>query len=661
MLKAATLFLVCLYLSVPAPSVAGELAPGLVHFLADKTGDDEVKVLVSLRDQVDISALQHEFRLAKTSRPARHRIVVEQLQVLAERTQGPLIDELSARQQQGQIRGWATHWLLNSVVVTGTVDAILALTERSDVDRVELDLKVSLEAPVGHSAVSAKTGGAKGIGTTEGVLAVRAPQVWRVFGITGQGTIVGCLDTGVDGEHIALRDRWRGNFAPAAECWLDIVDFGDATPVDRHYHGTHVMGTLCGVAPDDTIGVAPGAVWIACNGINQPIGSELDNDIIRALEWFADPDGDAQTMDEVPDVVQNSWSVNEGFEGYYDCDSRWWDVIDHCEAAGCVLVFAAGNNGPQPNSIGSPADRGATPTSCFSVGSTLRTPPYEISSFSSRGPTNCDSEYPIKPELVAPGTEIYSTKPGGGYQLLNGTSMAGPHVAGVVALMRTADPDIDVVTIKEILMATATDLGETGEDDTYGHGLVDAYAAVVAVLGPIGVAEGRVTDPTTGLPITGAEVRDVGGYNRQVTDGDGHYRLILTAGEHLLEVTEFGYFEATQSVSVLANQTTTADVQLSTKPRALLYGHVFGPDDFGVPAATVTALDTPLAPVTSTSDGYYEISLPIDDVYTLLSRAPDLGAVEQTVYFAGVTELNFRLPILSVEDFETGDFVSYPW
>ena len=211
---------------------------------------------------------------------------------------------------------------------------------------------------------------------------------------------------------------------------------------------------MTGLAADDTIGVAPGAEWIASNVINQGAGGGFDNDIIDCFEWFTDPDGNPITMDDVPDVVQNSWGVNEGF-GYPDCDSRWWAVIDACEAAGPVIVFAAGNEGPGATTLRSPADRATTLYNCFSVGATNHTSPFTIAGFSSRGPAgpNCGPvENRVKPEVSAPGVSIYSAAPGGGYQYMDGTSMACPHVAGVVALMRSANPNVDVITIKQVLM-----------------------------------------------------------------------------------------------------------------------------------------------------------------------------------------------------------------
>ena len=96
------------------------------------------------------------------------------------------------------------------------------------------------------------------------------------------------------------------------------------------------MGTMTGLAPDDTIGVAPGAEWIAATPSTRAPTPASTTTSSTAFQWFADPDGNPGTIDDVPDVVQNSWGVNEGFAGYVDCDSRWWTAIDDCEAAGVV-------------------------------------------------------------------------------------------------------------------------------------------------------------------------------------------------------------------------------------------------------------------------------------------------------------------------------------
>jgi subtilisin family serine protease len=639
---------------------AGALSPGLADYISNLGESDQVKVLVVLSDQADVKALDRELHDRAAPLAERHGQVVTALQRAAARTQAPLLADLDRFRTKGEVSGWTSHWLVNAVVLKGTVGAIKQLAQREDVERIELDLVVSPIEPV-SGEVKTRDPGAKGIGMTDGIRAIQADRVWRELGVTGAGAIVGNLDTGVDGSHPALSARWRGHFAPTAECWLDVADLGDSTPVDQHYHCTHVMGTITGLAPDDTIGVAPGALWVASNAINQSTGSEFDNDIIASLEWFADPDGNPGTSDEVPDVVQNSWGVNEDFTGYYDCDSRWWDAIDNCEAAGCVLTWSAGNEGSGSGTIRSPADRAASPTNAFSVGSTIRVAPYTISDFSSRGPSGCGGPYAVKPEVCAPGEDIYSAEPGGGYQYLSGTSMAGPHVAGVVALMRSANPSVDVTTIKEILMATATDLGTAGEDNTYGHGLVNAYDAVLAVLDGIGGVEGIVTNSKTALPIAGSTVSDVGGYNTQSTDGNGYYRMILSAEDHTLEYRAFGYDTATQIVTVVEDDTVTANMVLDPSPTDLLGGFVFGPTGELVVGAVVEVLGTPVVPVSTDGDGYYEVVLPVGDTYSVRASAAGLGADQQTVMFDGAMQVNFHLPERFVDDFESGGFLIYPW
>ena len=157
-----------------------------------------------------------------------------------------------------------------------------------------------------------------------------------------------------------------------------MIGSNPSFPVDLNGHGTHTTGTMTGLASDDTIGVAPAAEWIAVNAIDQGPGPGLDVDVLACLQWFTDPDGDPGTIDDMPDVVQNSWRINENFPGsppYVDCDSRWWAAIDACEAAGVVHVWATGNEGPGASTVRSPGDRATTIYDSFSVGSTSHSPP----------------------------------------------------------------------------------------------------------------------------------------------------------------------------------------------------------------------------------------------------------------------------------------------
>jgi hypothetical protein len=372
---------------------------------------------------------------------------------------------------------------MNLVVVSATKAELYRIADRPEVEAIEGNFKPTLIEPV----TGPSDPPIAGIGVTNSLRAINADLVWYNLGITGYGRLIGGLDTGVDGDHPALTERWRGNWHPWQECWRDALGGGTTYPVDNHGHGTHTMGTMCGLgeATVDTVGVAWEAQWIADNSINQGVGSEFDNDVLDAFQWFADPDGDPGTTDDVPDVVQNSWGIDARFGGdYQDCDYRWQAVIEACEAAGVVVTFSAGNEGPSPQTHRSPANICNSPTVNFSVGAVdaeYYSWPYPICSFSSRGPSDCDG-VTKKPEVVAPGYYVYSCYNNGGYTRMSGTSMAGPHVAGVVALMRQANPNADVQTIKQVLMNTARDEGTTGEDNDYGWGCIDAYEAVLAVM-----------------------------------------------------------------------------------------------------------------------------------------------------------------------------------
>jgi subtilisin family serine protease len=641
-------------------ALAGVITPGLESQMQLLKGDDEVKVLVVLRDQADINVMNRQLHDSRASRQLRHETVLGALQDAAARSQGALLDDLQAGQRSGGIRGYTPHWLINAVVVVGTVDAIRELALRDDVEVIESDLRVELIEPI-HDEKATPPGGYRAIGMAPGVDAIKAPRVWNELGIDGTGVVVGIMDTGVDGTHPALSARWRGLFAAPSACWLDNSGQGTPNfPVDNHYHGTHVMGTVTGQALNDTIGVAPGALWIAANTINQGVGTAFDNDVIQSLEWFADPDGNPLTTDDVPCVVQNSWGVYEGL-GYADCFSYWWTAIDNCEAAGVVLTWSAGNEGAGAGTLRSPADRAASPYNAFSVGSTQNYAPFEISDFSSRGPSGCGGAYAMKPEVSAPGSHIYSAQPGGGYQYLDGTSMAGPHVAGVVALMCASNPDLDVETVKQVLMETALDRGVPGEDNTYGHGFINAYEAVLAVMGGLGTISGTVTDIATGLPLAGVHVGVVDRPVSRVTGADGHFEFMLPVGQWTLTFDVFGYGDETLVVEVLENQTVDGSIAMTALPTAVLSGVVYDFEGATVQGATIHVLDTPLAPVNSGVGGVYSITLPAGATYDVVARAAGYGADQHTINFQGSMTLDFTLPELTAEDFESGNFLMYPW
>jgi len=625
--KIPMILLAALLAAVPA--VAGQLHPALEAQLAAKTDGAPVKALVVLRDQADVATLDWQLHSQKATLAERHVTVIEALKNVAKATQPALVADLEARQGRGEVLGFTPHWLINAVVVTATPSAIREIAARDDVDVVEPNLEPELIEPVeAYDAGDLTTE----IGITPGLVSINARRVWDELGIRGEGTLVGNIDTGVQGSHPALADRWRGNFAPWQECWLDVLDNGTEFPADFGGHGTHVMGTMCGLAPDDTIGVSPESQWIATNAIDQGVNPDFDNDILLSLAFMTDPDGDPTTLDDVPDVVQNSWGVMEAF-GYPDCDSRWWDAIDACEAAGVVITWSAGNEGPSASSLRSPADRASSIYNVFSVASTQPTYPFTISGFSSRGPSTCPDMPPgaeIKPEISAPGDGIYSSVPGG-YGYKSGTSMAGPHVAGVVALMRSANPNIDVITIKQVIMDTALDLGNPGDDNTYGNGFIDAYAAVLAVMEGIGYLEGTVVGSDDLMPLADVQVRVVDGYQAAVTDAQGQFDLTLQQGLHQVEFSKFGYGTQVFTIEITEDQTLDETFVLGVVPTASLSGTVYDADGNVAADATVSVLDTPLTPVQTDAAGHYAFDLPVGHIYGLEAVKAGVGRIVSAV------------------------------
>jgi subtilisin family serine protease len=468
-----------------ATAVSGEIDKNFGDHLKSLSPDEFVSAIVILSDQADISTLSKELTLEKATRKERHRQVISALREAADRSKGDITNYLNSKKRDGAVRGYTHFWIMNLVVIEAKRSEIENIAARSDVQWIEPNFQASLIKPVGKIDPNESS---KGIGVTPGLRAINANRVWHELGYTGLGRVLSNIDTGVDKVHPALTNRWRGNHEPWRECWRDCLGYGDTIPQDYYGHGTHVMGTLTGLGAStaDTIGVAWQAEWIADNAINQNVGTAFNNDILDAFQWIADPDSNPATVDDVPDVCQNSWGIYSGFSGYSDCDNRWQTVIVNCEAAGVVVTFSAGNEGPSAQTQRSPANNCTTPVTNFSIGAVNATNynfPYPIADFSSRGPSDCDITKK-KPEVVAPGVTVYSSVPGGSYQQngWDGTSMAGPHVAGVVALMRQANPDLEVDSIKYILLNTARDLGAFGDDNNYGHGVIDAYAAVLAVV-----------------------------------------------------------------------------------------------------------------------------------------------------------------------------------
>jgi subtilisin family serine protease len=282
--------------------------------------------------------------------------------------------------------------------------------------------------------------------------------------ITGLGVKLGIVDTGIDKDHPDLQANIKGgrNFvAKGGPPWNPKID--PEAWDDDNGHGSHVAGIAAAVENEEgVIGVAPQAYLYAVKVLDRT-GSGYLSDVIAGIEWCIDPNGDGDTSDRM-DVINLSLGTTTDYPELHD-------AIIAADNAGIVVVAAAGNES------GGEVIYPAKYAEAIAVSATDATD--TIASFSSTG---------TEVELAAPGVDVYSTYKDGEYETLSGTSMAAPHVAGTAALVIAtgiADANGDgVVTNTEVrqhLQNTADDLGTTGKDDLYGHGLVDAEEAATGV------------------------------------------------------------------------------------------------------------------------------------------------------------------------------------
>ncbi|UCE65431.1 MAG: S8 family serine peptidase, partial [Candidatus Zixiibacteriota bacterium] len=627
---------------------AAVIDESLQNELSQLTAGDYIEALVTFEYQADIASLNKQLKLERASLAERNRRVIFALQEAATETQPAVVSFLEDLKSQGLVKDYRMFWIANLFTVEATRAGIEAIASRQDLEALYSNFPIETIEPV-------KADPQNIIESVEiGLERINAPAAWAM-GWTGAGRVVMNIDTGVDGHHPALADRFRGDVngnGHYEESWFDPYDTHWPFPQDGGEHGTHTLGTICGRSPaGDTIGVAIDAQWIAAAAIDRSGSTQRTvADAILSFEWAVDPDGDPNTQDN-PDACGNSWGLVTA-HGYPPCDPTFWQVIDNLEAAGTVVIFSAGNEGSQ--GLRRPADRGTTPYNCFSVGAVDGSNPnLPIAGFSSLGPTNCgpNGETVIKPEVVAPGVGVRSSIPGGNYYTtMSGTSMASPHVTGAVAVIRGVNPDLDVDTIKEILMSTAHDLpfnNPNGEDNTFGHGIIDVYEACLLAQSGYGYIQGRVAD-IGNVGIGDALVEIVNSIRRTFADENGDYIIGLPPDTtYTVRASFFGYLPAEDTVTVSAADTATLDFNLLAAPSGSLHGFVINHEDStAIVGATMEAAGTPMDPVLTDMAGYYFFpEIPGDSTYTICAAAIGFGTGEDTVFIpvGGNPELNFGL------------------
>ena len=528
----------------------------LTEKLRSYPDDAIVKVIIVMKDQVDVEAMRQAFVAARAPKEVRHYHVVTALQQKAAATQSGIMSSLARQQASGDVQHFESMWLVNMVLATATKRAIMELAVREDVGMIYEDGLLALDAPVASAPASSSPGAAE-----PNLRAINAHRLWEL-GYTGQGTLVMNIDTGVNGAHPGLASRWRGNQpgVPWYHAWYDQKVPPSPVPVDygSTKHGSHTMGIMTGLdgATADTFGVAFGAQWIASPTIDVGFSPHTSY-TLRAFQWAADPDSNPSTANDVPDVISNSYQDPNVSSTQCNGASGYWGVVDALEAIGTAVVWSAGNAGSAPQSITPPKNRITTNVNFFAVGNlnTSTAPPWVISNSSSRGPSLCDG-VTIKPEVCAPGTSIRSSLAGNTYGLLSGTSMAAPHVAGALAVLRSANPSYTCSDVKEILLNTAVDYGPAGEDNTYGMGLIDMWAAFQQISVALPRVQGVVTG-SAGDTLDDVRVQNVTTGVAVQTNARGFFRFVLPdTGVYRIRFEKLGFASREDTVHAAEDSTT---------------------------------------------------------------------------------------------------------
>jgi subtilisin family serine protease len=483
-LRLAPLALACL--AATSPAAAAEIEAGL-RAEAARAGSVDTLIVLTAKAPKNLLRTDGDYL-------ERRRNLVDTLRATAEISQADLRAWLDA---EGV--AYRPFWIVNMIQASLTPAQLDALQDRQDVARVGSNRAIALQRPGAepYPEGTGDTGAHAPLAIEWGVNKVRAPQVWAE-GFTGQGVVIAGQDTGIRWTHNAIKAKyrgWNGTTADHNYNWHDAIhDTGSIcgadslVPCDDHSHGSHTVGTMVGDdGGSNQVGVAPGAQWIGCRNMNAGAGTPARYN--ECAEWFLAPTdltGANPDPDRAPDVINNSWGcpTEEGCTA----GSEVREAIENLVAGGIVFVASAGNDGSGCQSILSPP---AIYEASFTVGS--MTSSDTMSGFSSRGPVAGLAS--VKPDVIAPGSSVrsISNTSDASYTSMSGTSMAGPHVAGVVALLMSANPSLkgDPQRVEQILRETAIPISNsqvcggipatTFPNPVQGYGRVDAWSAYLRV------------------------------------------------------------------------------------------------------------------------------------------------------------------------------------
>ena len=463
-----------LFFLITTWSLSQNITFQLKEKISQSSKKDFIPITIELKKKINYENLKKQFTINQTPIKKRASIVAKKLQEDYKEDQKEVIKIIESN--QNDFKKLHQFWAVNMIFLEATSDLIKLLSKNQLINKIDLELgymkpltaqsQPPIQINVGNS-------------TEPGIEAINIRPLWEM-GYSGKGTLVFNYDTGVWPTHPAFSERFFGNYYPLEQCW---DGYFSETPNGLNDHGTHTMGIIGGLVNEtnDTIGSAYNCYWIANDFVTSTV-EELPPvvDMVTSFEWSLNPDGDLNTDHDVPDVINNSWRWYNPIDTV-QCEGYIVDLMNVIELAGIGNIFSAGNDGPNNEGVKAPQRINTNLVNTFCVGSVnANTEDLIISTFSTRGPTQCPSSggsLEIYPEVSAPGQSVRSASGENGFDIKSGTSMAAPHVTGCFLLLKEAFPFLSGEEILLAIYYTANDLGEPGEDNTYGMGMINGLAA----------------------------------------------------------------------------------------------------------------------------------------------------------------------------------------
>ena len=452
----------------------------------DQRNDDMISVNIILKSELNINNLRNNIKNINDAKIQRD-VIVNEFKSFAKQSQEDILSLLKAGEASGDIKDINSHWLSNMITCTASKNYIYLLSEHFDVKILGYNELQFLLWDTNIKSAEVQRG------LTQNIKHVNADKAWNA-GFTGEGVLVGVIDTGVNFHKDLEKNLWDGGEEYPNHGYNTFENSHDIH--DGFNHGTHCAGIICGDGTSGTqTGIAPDAT-IMCIKVMDDAGSGDANTVCSGIEFAIEHGADVLNMSlGFPNA---SMSTREALRQTYE----------NALEANVAIITAVGNDGmlnltyPVPNSVRVPG--GCPPpwlhpdqqvnagglSACIAVSAVDSH--NIVADFSSKGPftwqTSSYGDYQylpgkkiglIRPDVCAPGVNIIScdSKKSNGYIIMDGTSQAAPCVTGVVCLMLQKKPYLTPAQICEALETSATKLSDTKSNET-GSGCVNAILAL---------------------------------------------------------------------------------------------------------------------------------------------------------------------------------------